>query len=166
MQLAKPDTERAHQIALFAYCAVAKVYGWHEADRWNETSSYPQATGDLNKLIQRVPELHWLHAIPNGGSRGDSAQSRAIRGGQLKAEGVRQGVADLFLPVPCGQWHGLYIEMKAPSKRAKRSGKGGLSAEQVEFASYASSVGYGWVVCYNWREAADILKQYINYAKV
>lgn len=162
-QLASSDTERAHQVALFAYVAVVKVHGWLAADKWNETGKYPKMVEDnLQSVPQLIPQLHWLHAIPNGGSRGDSSTSRAIRGGQLKAEGVRQGVADLFLPVPVGGWHGLYIELKAPSKRPKRTGAGGVSAEQSAFGSYARSVGYGWAVCYSWREAASVLKQYLE----
>lgn len=162
-QLASSDTERAHQVALFAYVAVVKVHGWLAADKWNETGQYPKmVTDNLKSVPQLIPQLHWLHAIPNGGARGDSAASRAIRGGQLKAEGVRNGVADLFLPWPSRQWHGLYIELKAPSKRPKRDGAGGLSAEQTAFATYARSVGYGWVVCYSWREAADMLRKYIE----
>lgn len=157
-QLAKPNTERAHQVALFAYIAIVKTYGWAIADAWNESGVYPAHI----ESKQAIPQLHWLHAIPNGGSRGDSSQSRAIRGGQLKAEGVRQGVADLFLPFPNSGWHGLYIELKAPSKRPKRDGAGGLSAKQSAFADYARSAGYGWVVCYSWREAADMLRQYIE----
>ena len=74
-QLAKSDSEAAHQTALFAWAALQ---------------------------VKRWPELRWLHHIPNGGSRGDDAKSRAIRGGQLKAQGVRTGVSDVSLPVKRG----------------------------------------------------------------
>jgi len=130
------DSEASHQTALFAWAAL-------NAKRW--------------------PELKWLHHIPNGGSRGDSAQSRAIRGGQLKAQGVRVGVADVFLPVRRGSWSGLYIEMKKPSERPKREGsKGGLSDEQIEFGVFVKSQGYGWCCCYSWEEAVKIIEQYLE----
>lgn len=136
-QLAKSGTESAHQTALFAWAA-------------------------LN--TKEHPELVWLHHIPNGGSRGDSAQSRAIRGGQLKAQGVRQGVADLCLPVRRGDWSGLYIEMKKPTEKPiKATSKGGVSDEQAAFGAFVKSQGFGWCVCYSWTEAKDVLLSYLNY---
>lgn len=134
--LAKSNTEAAHQTALFAWAAL-------------QTAKYP--------------ELVWLHHIPNGGSRGDSGKSRAIRGAQLKAQGVRVGVADLCLPVKRGQWSGLYIEMKRPSEKpVKATSKGGVSDKQAEFGAFVQSQGFGWCVCYSWAEAAEIIERYLN----
>lgn len=47
-----------------------------------------------------------LIAIPNGGKR------NVIVASKLKAEGVVAGVPDLFLAIPNGTYHGLFIEMK------------------------------------------------------
>lgn len=164
-QLAKSGTEHAHQVALFAYTAVAYRHGFDIADAWCEQG--PEAfkastykAGDP----PAVPALEWFHAIPNGGSRGDDAKSRKIRGAQLKAEGVRQGVADTFLPWPVGPWHGLYIEMKKPSERPKREGsKGGMSDEQIQFSEYAKNVGFGFMTCYSWEHAVSVLRSYIEW---
>ena len=52
--------------------------------------------------VGKYPELKWLHAIPNGGLRDK------ITSGKLKAEGVKPGVSDLFLPVKRGCFSGLY----------------------------------------------------------
>ena len=135
-QLAKSDSEAAHQTALFAWAALQ---------------------------VKRWPELRWLHHIPNGGSRGDDAKSRAIRGGQMKAQGVRTGVSDISLPVKRGPYSGLYIEMKKPGKKPKREGsKGGVSDEQAEFGAFVQSQGFGWCVCYSWEEAARIIEQYME----
>lgn len=159
--LAKSGTEHAHQTALFAYAAVAYLHGFDAADEWSKGGKLPKRDPDAPPA---VPALEWFHAIPNGGSRGDDAKSRKIRGAQLKAEGVRQGVADTFLPWPSGEWHGLYIEMKKPTERPKsETAKGGVSDEQRRFGEYAKRVGYGWVVCYDWEEAAAIIEQYLNY---
>ena len=135
--LAKSGTEAAHQTALFAWAALQ---------------------------VKRWPELRWLHHIPNGGSRGDDAKSRAIRGSQMKAQGVRTGVADVCLPVRRGGWSGLYIEMKKPSEKpVKATSKGGVSDDQAEFGAFVQSQGFGWIVCYSWEEAAEVLTQYLTY---
>jgi len=112
-QLAKSGTEHAHQTALFAWCAVARIHGFDVADAWAEGAKLPaQLTKDEDA---KVPELEWFHAIHNQG-HGDK-----VRGGMAKAEGVRKGIADTFLPVPRGNWHGLYIEMKKPAEKPKSS---------------------------------------------
>ncbi len=81
-QLAK-DSEHSQQVALFAWCAVAKLHGFDVADAYDAGAKLP-APDPLRPVA--VPALEWFHAIPNGGSRGDDEKSRAIRGGQLKAE--------------------------------------------------------------------------------
>lgn len=162
-QLAKPGTEHSHQVALFAYTAVAHLHGFDIADEWSKKGNAVLLGRTVPNVTKAVPALEWFHAVPNGGSRGDDEKSRKIRGANLKAEGVRQGVADTFLPYPAGGWHGLYIEMKKPTERPKREGsKGGLSDEQIAFREYAQRNGYGWAVCYDWREAATLLRTYIE----
>ena len=44
------------------------------------------------KAVEPIPACRWLHAIPNGGNRS------AVTGARLKAEGVKRGIPDLFLP--------------------------------------------------------------------
>lgn len=104
----------------------------------------------------KYPELEWFHAIPNGGLR-SKAQA-----GKLKAEGVKSGVCDCFLPVARRGYHGLYIEMKKPSERPKREGsKGGVSDSQKEFMDFVGKQGYVWGVCYTWQEATEALTWYL-----
>ena len=136
-QLAKSGTEHSHQTALFAMCALnIKVY----------------------------PELKWFHAIANGGSRGDSAKSRAIRGGALKAEGVKTGVSDTFLPVKRGPWSGLYIEMKKPSEKpVKATSAGGVSEDQREFGAFVQTQGFAFMIAYSWQEAWEALTKYLTW---
>jgi hypothetical protein len=128
-QLAKSGTEHGEQTALFCWCA---------------------------ENIATYPELRWFFAIPNGGTRGDDAKARAIRGGALKAEGVKAGVADTFLMCARGGWHGLFIEMKRPGKRSN------TSAEQDEFGAYCHENNYGFVVCDTWQSARDMLVSYLS----
>lgn len=161
-QLAKSDTESAHQVALFAWAAVAMNHGFTVANMWADGN-----TSDIT-LSDRVvvPELKWMHHIPNGGSRGNDLRSQQIRGARLKAEGVRSGVSDISLPVKRGQCSGLYIEMKKPSLKPKRAGsKGGVSEEQDEFGKFVQEQGFGFIVCYSWAEARDIIVAYLETEK-
>lgn len=75
---------------------------------------------------------------------------------------MRKGVADLFLPYPVAGRHGLYIELKIPSKRPKADGVGGVSEAQSEFGRFALSNGYAWSVAYGWEDAADIVEKYLK----
>lgn len=162
--LLKSNSEHSHQCALFAWARIAFWYGFDIADEWAE-NDFKLLDAAVSKDTQPlVPALEWIHAIPNGGSRGDSKESRAINGARLKAEGVKSGIPDIFLPWPVAKWHGLYIEMKKPSEKPKREGsKGGLSEKQIKFSNYAERAGYGWAVCYSWKEASEVLKAYIRW---
>ena len=164
MQLSASGTEQGHQRALMAWAAVAAQHGFSVAHLW--------AIGgvELKKAIasspyKPVPELKWLHHIPNGGARGDDARSRAIRGNALIADGVRKGVSDLCLPVkrivntaeygPI-QYSGVYIELKKPGKLKT------MSAEQKEFADFVIMQGFAFGCFDNWKDAANALENYLS----
>jgi hypothetical protein len=89
-----------------------------------------------------------LFAIPNGGVRNIGT---AIK---LKKEGVMPGVSDLFLMVPKGLKHGLFVEMKAE--------KGKIQENQAEFMKLADQMGYGAVVCYGFLEAKEAIQNYLK----
>lgn len=109
------------------------------------------------------PELHWLHHIPNGATLGSTARDRAIRGSRLKAQGVKPGVADVFLPVARGGYTGLYIELKKPSVKPKRpTSRGGLSDEQLDFGCFVTNQGFLWCACYGWQDAVTAIENYIK----
>lgn len=74
-----------------------------------------------------------LFAIPNGGKRGKVTASI------MKAEGVRRGIADLFLSIPKECSHGMYIEMKTKD--------GIMSPEQKTFRDLVRQNNYLHVVC-------------------
>lgn len=92
--------------------------------------------------------LKWFHAIPNGGKRN---VREAVR---LKAQGVKAGVHDTFLPKPRGVYHGCYLELK--------HGKNKLSAKQIEFAIAVVADGYCSFTCYSSEEAEEALKMYLK----
>lgn len=87
-----------------------------------------------------VPEDTLIH-IANEGSGSVS------RGKLLKKLGVRPGVADLFLSVARGNYHGLWIEMKRLGGR--------LRPEQRAFLENMQGQGYDTAVCHG-AEAARL----------
>lgn len=94
------------------------------------------------------PELELLFHIPNGGSR------NKIEAANLKRQGVKAGIPDLFLPVARGGWHGLFIEMKA--------GKNKETENQKSWGFKLKYQGYLTAVCYGWEAAADVIKAYLE----
>lgn len=100
-------------------------------------------------MAARYPALNLLHAIPNGGLRSKSEAAR------MQKAGVMRGVPDLCLPVPRGEKHGLYIEMK------RRSG-GVVSVEQQWWIDKLRLMGYRAEVCHGWDEARDVLADYLG----
>lgn len=80
------------------------------------------------KINQGIEPLKWMHAIPNGGYRHKATAAK------LKAEGVKRGVPDIYLPFPTRGYHGLYIEMKA--------GRNKTTPEQTEYLEWLNDVGY------------------------
>ena len=91
--------------------------------------------------------LDLIYAIPNGGSRNQ------IEAHNLKLQGVRAGVPDLFLPVARKGKHGLYIEMK-------RQKGGRLSEYQKEWISRLAEQGYETAVCHGLDEAIKTVEEY------
>ena len=96
------------------------------------------------------PELKWMHAIANGGYRNKKEAAR------LKRQGVKAGVADIFLPLPTDQHQGLYLEMK----RRKQDGRSRVTDNQGDFLFAMTELGYKCVVCHGVDEAIQTIKEY------
>lgn len=95
------------------------------------------------------PELGLLFAVPNGGRRDK------VTGARLKAEGVKAGVPDVWLPVARGRWHGLVIELKADE--SKRPSK-----EQVEWLTQLMEQGYYATVAAGTEAAKRLIVSYLE----
>lgn len=100
-------------------------------------------------MAKRNPDYGLIFAIPNGGQRS------VITAALLKAEGVKKGVPDLFLPVPKGIYCGLFLEMK------RRKG-GRVSKEQVGWLANLMSRGYKCVVARGFDEAREAIEIYME----
>jgi hypothetical protein len=99
--------------------------------------------------LGKHPELALMFHIPNEGKR-----SRTT-GARMRQEGLKRGVPDIFLPVPRGGFHGLFIEMK----RIKGSK---TSDDQKGWLEALHRQGYQAFVCKGWCEAADRIEEYLE----
>lgn len=112
----------------------------------------PTEHGETAALIERTrlatgryPQLRLLFAIKN---------EAAYKNARLRAEGIRNGVFDLMLPVARGAYHGLFLEMKV--------GKNQLSPEQTVFAFEMRQEGYCTIVCWGQDAAFRALITYLG----
>lgn len=99
-------------------------------------------------LIPRRPELALMYHIPNEGKR-----SKAT-GGRMKAEGLKDGVPDICLPVPSAPYHGLYIEMKRAGGKA--------TGAQKQWIQLLSEQGYRAEICQGFEAAAMTIMKYLG----
>lgn len=106
---------------------------------------------------RRGIDARTLVAIPNQGRAGGWRQAR--RGAYMKAEGQRAGMPDLVLFIPAQGYHGMAIELKAPSKTAR------LSPAQNEMMKILSGQGYVAVVAWGWIDAKDQILSYLGAAR-
>lgn len=103
----------------------------------------------LPDVRERYPLLKWMFAIPNG------FYSTAGQKGKMKAEGLRSGVPDIFLPVRRNDGAcGMFLEMK--------SDRGKLSSIQSEWLTYLITQGYHVAVAYSFEEATTIITRYLE----
>lgn len=139
-QIAKSGTEHAHQCALFAAIALA------------------------HPLTGPSHPLHWLYAIHNKG-HGD-----AVRGAHARAEGVKAGVPDTFLPIPIirrgadasfyENWYGCYVELKVPAHATHKNGN--CSPDQIKWIIALRLQGYYVNVCFGWGDAFATFNAYLR----
>jgi len=95
------------------------------------------------------PELAYLFHIPNEGKRS------YYTGAKMRAEGLKAGVPDLFLPAARGNKHGLFIELK-------RVGGKKPTAKQQAWLAALEAQGYATYTAYGWQQAAQIIIFYLE----
>ncbi|CEN86387.1 VRR-NUC domain-containing protein [Paraclostridium sordellii] len=95
----------------------------------------------------KYPELELIFHIPNGGSR------NRLEATNLKKQGVKAGVPDLFLPKANSKYHGLFIEMKF--------GRNKTNENQDRWIDNLNKQGYKAIVCFGFEEAKEEILKYI-----
>lgn len=108
------------------------------------------AEHELQKAVaQMLDNFNYPYfAIPNGGLRSK------ITGARLKAEGVKAGVADIFIYRSNSSYHGIFLELKFGTNKQQKT--------QKEFQKKAESEGYLYLVCYSVAEVYHHLAKYKN----
>lgn len=115
----------------------------------------------LRNEARTRPKFALAYHVPNGGSRGDTARSRAIEGGKMKAAGVKPGVPDVHWPIARGGFHSLYVEMKRPALKPKTpNSPRGTSDDQDRWIADLTAEGHCVAVCYSWIEALEVFNWY------
>lgn len=92
-----------------------------------------------------------LHHSPNEGKR------NARTGAYLKKMGMQSGWPDYTLMIPCGSYHGFFLEMKLPEERNKS-----LPEHQCRKLKQLQRMGYYCCVAYSDNEAIQLTKTYLN----
>lgn len=121
-----------------------------EADELSEHESQVAIFqwADLMVKIGRYPELELLFAVPNASHRRKGAA------GRQKAEGMKKGVPDMFLPVPRGGAVGLVIELKADDRLPR--------PEQQWWLDKLAEQGWITAVCFSRDQAIETLVEYLT----
>lgn len=89
-----------------------------------------------------------MFAIPNGGHRHKAVARK------MKAEGVKAGVPDIFLPVSRGGYGGLFVEMKY--------GRNKPSQKQLRWIDALAEQNFLAIVCYGFEDAKEQIIDYLE----
>lgn len=119
------------------------------------TTEAQEQTALVRWFSMQYPHLRGrLVASANGAYLQGNSRQRAVRAGQMLAQGMAPGFPDLFLPVPSKGKHGLFIEMK----RAKG---GVVSGKQKEWITWLNEMGYEAHVCRGSEEAMKVIEAFL-----
>lgn len=95
------------------------------------------------------PELKAMFHVPNEGKRNPRT------GAAMKRAGLKSGVPDIWLPVPCGKWVGLVIELKADRNR--------VTEDQKEWLARQAKYGWRSFACWGFEAAAKVVAEYLGF---
>jgi hypothetical protein len=118
--------------------------------QWAEMTHAPSVGGPMLS--------DYLVAIPNEGKRSGRT------GNAMKRRGLRPGASDLFLAIPAGTMHGLWIEMKKQRQhfRSRSEAESAYSQDQRDFHDAMSRKGYATAVAYGAGEAIETIRTYLG----
>ena len=102
------------------------------------------------------PELSLLHAVINHNILFSTLSKESFFKvlSYLRAEGFKDGVLDVHLPVARGEWHSLWVEMKVGDNKP--------TPEQVIWLDALIEQGNYATVCYSAEEAIGVISSYLE----
>jgi VRR-NUC domain len=102
----------------------------------------------LQTVLAKYLDLnnYQFFAVANGGWR------NKVVAAKLKAEGVKAGVADLFILLPNSTFHGLFVEVKIKGNSQQPN--------QKVFEQKARDCGYEYIIVRSLDELIEKLKYY------
>lgn len=101
--------------------------------------------------VHNFPELALLYHVPNEGRHNVAYRSKLAR------MGLKKGIPDLVLPVPNGQYHALYIEMKKSDGHISD-----IRPDQIEKIKLLTNYGNRAVVAYGYMQAINEILRYLR----
>lgn len=111
----------------------------------------------LVKWLNHHPILKNYYCKNNNEGKRSEIQTR-----NLKLEGLRPGVSDLFIFYPNKHQHGLWLEMKRNMNYPPSAKKSPTWILQEEFIKRVKTVGYEATFCYGWEDAVKIIESYLS----
>jgi len=97
------------------------------------------------------PKLLWTISI-------SGINLNIIKGSIAKNMGYSKGTPDISVYFPTVKYHGLFIELK----KSKIYGSASLTPEQITWIDTLNKLGYYAVVCYGFKEAKNVIDNYIK----
>lgn len=108
--------------------------------------------------IEHIKLMDWVrsksHIHPFVFHIGNERKTSVQQGKLLKRMGIKAGVSDLFIGIPRGEWHGMFLELKA--------GKNKPTKAQELFMQDFASQGYYCVWCQGFEEAKKLILEYVE----
>lgn len=109
------------------------------------------------ETLEQIAVFDWIRChknifpyafhIPNEGKRSK------IMGKILQRMGMRAGISDIFVAIPTGKFHGLWIELKAGTNKA--------TPLQLQFLKDMARKNYATSVCHGSKHAIQTIEDYI-----
>ena len=122
-----------------------------KADNPTEAAIQKDVVRWARRHQQLYPALGLLHSTPNEGFSNLTGKAAAER----KRMGVRNGIPDLHLPVPSGDWPALWVEMKRPGSDLNPNQYRRL----VELEEYGNAIAVAWTA----EQGIWVLRTYLDY---
>lgn len=110
------------------------------------------------ETVEQIKLFDWIrkqpHIEPFAIHIANERSCSIAQGKILKRMGVKAGVSDIFVAIPVGNYHGLWIELKA--------GKNKATELQQQFLANMTRQGYLSACVVGYEAAREVIETYLN----